>query len=104
MLIFVILIKKSIIAENLNRIQEPTGQYWDDLKKLNLPKYLYYIPEDRIVIVLGIEYRKRKGKGKNKQAYFHTENGLIRHASFFRRVDIQVLNRDKKIEQLLNND
>lgn len=74
------------------------------MKRLNLPNYLYYKPEDRLVIAIGKEYRTRKGKGRNKQAYFHTEDDLVRHASFFRRVDIQVLNRDKKIEKLLNND
>jgi hypothetical protein len=74
------------------------------LKKFNLPNYLYYVPEDRLVIVIGKEYRTRKGKGRDKQAYFHTEDGLVRHGTFFKRVDIKVLNRDKKIEQLLNND
>lgn len=89
--------------ENTNQITQPSGEYWDKLKSLGLPNYLHFIPEDKIVIILGIEYRKRKGKGTNKQAYYKIDDGRTKHASFFRKVDIKVLNRDCKLNQILND-
>lgn len=91
-------------AENTNKIEQPSGKYWDELKSLGLPNYLHFIPEDKTVIILGIERRKRRGKGTNKQIFYQIDDGRVKHATFFRRVDIKALNRDYKINQILNND
>lgn len=91
-------------AENTNQIEQPSGEYWNKLKSLGLPNYLHFIPEDKTVIILGKEKRKRKKGGKINQVYYILEDGRVKHASFFRKVDIKVLNRDSKINQILNND
>jgi hypothetical protein len=65
--------------------------------------YYYYL-DDELVIVIGYENRKRSGKGKAKQVYYHTSCGKVKHASRFNKLkDIKSFIRDKKIEDLLNN-
>lgn len=77
-----------------------TGNYWDDLKSLCLP--LYILLGDDLVIVSFKEWLKRSGKGKAKQCYYHLEDGRILHSSKFRHCDIKTLNRDKKINSILD--
>lgn len=54
-----------------------------------------------MVIVTGYENKKRTGKGKARQVYYHTSCGKVKHASRFRKVDITPFIRDKKLENLL---
>lgn len=86
-----------------NKLENPTGGYWDILKNLNLPNYLYYKPENRLVIIKGKVSKSRKGKGRAKQVYYQTEDGLIKHASFFSRPDLKVLNREYKLNKLFDD-
>ena len=37
------------------------------------------------------------------QVYYHLEDGRIKHASKFKKVDIKVMNREHKINKLLND-
>jgi hypothetical protein len=78
----------------------PSGHYWDDLKSLGLP--LYILLDDKLVIVLFKEWRKRRGKGTTKQCYYHLEDGRIVHSSKFRHCNIKTLSRESKINSILD--
>ena len=62
------------------------------MNKLGLPYYLYL--GDELVIVVNIEKRKRKNGAKIDQVYYTLEDGTIKHASFFKKVDIKLIKRD----------
>jgi hypothetical protein len=87
-----------IIAET--NLTTPTGPYWKDLKKLGLPFYIYY--RDELVIVKFKEYKKVKGKGCNKQYYYHLEDGRVKHCSLFKKCDVMQLNREYKLSKLFD--
>lgn len=90
------MLKIEIIAET--NLQLPTGTYWEDLQKLGLSFYIYY--RDELVIVKFKENKKVKGKGFNKQCYYHLEDGRVKHAPLFKKCDIKQLNRDQKLSKL----
>lgn len=85
------------ITETTNKF---AGQYWESLNKLNLPYYLYL--DEELVIVETIEKRKRKNGAKIDQVYYHLKDGRVKHASFFKKVDIKVLKREFLINSVLN--
>jgi len=86
------------IAENNNGL---IGQYWEKLKELGLPNYLYL--GDELVIVTGLEKRKRKKGAAVDQVYFHLEDGRVKHATYFRKVDIKVMKREFTLNKILND-
>ena len=86
------------IAENNNGL---IGQYWVKLKELGLPNYLYLGEE--LVIVTGLEKRKRKKGAAVDQVYFHLEDGRVKHATYFRKVDIKVMKREFTLNKILND-
>jgi hypothetical protein len=76
--------------------------YYDLFNKHNMPYYVYL--NDELVIVEYKEWRKRSGKGRSKQCFFHLSDGRIKHSSFFRKVDnVKELIRDLKLKQILND-
>jgi len=87
------------IAET--NLKKPTGVYWDNLDKNDIPYYLYL--GDELVIVEYIELRKRKKGGKINQVCYHLKDGRVRHASFFKKVDLKIFIRDYKISKILND-
>ena len=86
------------IAENNNGL---IGQYWVKLKELGLPNYLYL--GDELVIVIGLEKRKRKKGAAVDQVYFYLEDGRVKHATYFRKVDIKVMKREFTLNKILND-
>jgi len=66
-----------------------------------LPYYLYL--EDELVIVTNIEKRKRKKGARVDQVYYALEDGRVKHASFFRKVDIKLIKRDFILDKILND-
>lgn len=92
-----LILKLNIAETNLEKL---SGLYYERLNKLGLPNYLYLGEE--LVTIIGTEYRRAKGKGKsNKQCYYHTDDGRVKHASFFKKIDIKTFNREFKINQIL---
>jgi len=89
---------KSIIAETNCKLP---GQYWEELNKHGLPNYLYL--QDELVIVHSIEKRKRKNGGKVNQIYYTLIDGRVKHASFFKKIDIKIIKRDYLLNILLDN-
>jgi hypothetical protein len=77
------------------------GQYWEDLNKHGLPNYLYL--EDELVIVASIEKRKRKNGAKVDQIYYILIDGRVKHASFFKKIDIKIIKRDYLLNSILND-
>ena len=86
------------ISENNNGL---IGQYWVKLKELGLPNYLYL--GDELGIVTGLEKRKRKKGAAVDQVYFHLEDGRVKHATYFRKVDIKVIKREFTLNKILND-
>lgn len=64
-----------------------------------LPYYLYLGEE--LVIVEKIEKRKRKNGARVDQVYYHLKDGRVKHASYLKKVDIQVIKRDYLIDLIL---
>jgi hypothetical protein len=77
------------------------GQYWINLKELGLPNYLYL--GDELVIVTHLEKRKRKKGAAVNQVYFHLEDGRVKHATYFRKVDIKLVKREFTLNKILND-
>ena len=77
------------------------GHYCEKLKQLGLPNYLYLGEE--LVIVTGLEKRKRKGGAAVDQVYFHLKDGRVKHATYFRKVDIKVMKREFTLNKILND-
>lgn len=75
--------------------------YFDELRNLSLPLYIRYIPDNKVVIIKGREERKRKGKGRTLQTYYHIEDGIIRHGSKFQKLNIKSLLRKEKLNKIL---
>ena len=84
--------------------QQLVGQYWEILKESGIPNYLYL--GDELVIITHLEKRKRKNGKTIDQVYFHTEDGLVKHATYFRKLsepEIHMMKREIKINKILNN-
>lgn len=81
-------------------MMELTGGYWEDLKKFGLPN-LMYLGSD-LVVIIGKEYLKRKNGAKINQCYYYIDDGRCKHASFFKKVDIKMMSREYKLNNLLN--
>lgn len=77
------------------------GEYWLKLKELGLPNYLYLGEE--LVIVTGLEKRKRKKGAAVDQVYFHLKDGRVKHATYFCKVDIKVMKREFTLNKILND-
>jgi hypothetical protein len=50
-----------------------------------------------------LEHKKRKNGGRHNQAYYHLKDGRVKHASFFKKVDLKIFIRDYKISKILND-
>jgi hypothetical protein len=71
------------------------------LNKHGLPNYLYL--EDELVIIASIEKRKRKNGAKVDQIYYILSDGRVKHASFFKKIDIKIIKRDYLLNSILND-
>jgi hypothetical protein len=93
------------ICKKLNPITAETncklpGQYWEELEKHGLPNYLYL--QDELVIVNSVERRKRKNGARVDQVYYILSDGRVKHASFFKKIDIKTMKRDYLLNIILN--
>jgi hypothetical protein len=93
------------ICKKLNLITAETnyklpGQYWEELKKHGLPNYLYL--GDELVIVNSVEKRKRKNGARVDQVYYILSDRRVKHASFFKKIDIKTMKRDYLLNIILN--
>jgi len=94
------------ICKKLNLITAETnyklsGQYWEELKKHELPNYLYL--QDELVIVNSVEKRKRKNGARVDQVYYILSDGRVKHASFFKKINIKIIKRDYLLNSILND-
>ena len=70
------------------------------MNKNGLPNYLYL--GDELVIVTSIEKRKRKNGAKVDQVYYILKDGRLKHATFFKKVDLKVIKRDYLLNSILD--
>jgi len=84
----------------VDELTKPSGGYWDSLKELGLPFYIYL--NDELVIVMWKEWKKVRGKGRHKQCYFHLSDGRVKHASKFKQCNVVELNRQIKLQNILD--
>ncbi len=91
--------------KNELKLTQPSGGYWEDLKKLGLPNFTILTETNEIVVIKGKEERKIKGKGRRTQIYFHLQDGRVHHSSKFKQIENLIeLNRNIKIEKIIKNE
>jgi hypothetical protein len=82
---------------------EVEGAYFDDLKRLGLPNYVFL--NDRLFIVKYMIW-KSTGRGINKQRFYVLTDGRIKHPDQVKRLDnkqILSLQRDLILKEILND-
>lgn len=91
--------------KNELKLTQPSGGYWEHLRKLGLQNFIILIETNEIVVIKGKEERKMKGRGRRRRIYFHLQDGRVYHSSKFKKIENLVeFNRIIKIEKILKNE